>query len=429
MYTLKNLKRRSARTALTITGVSLAITLAMIMFSVSEGIRESTDEIIEKSGIDLLVTPKGGDIFFGTGEFEDSRELADSINSSNERVKGAYPVLRERMYISTGLPKEENGTPLVTNALAKGLSREANEAFETTKIILGSDLPTWGDPFYAGGTFEGGTESANFTHEVVLNEPLAKQLGAEIGDLVYISNTLPVSLEEFDDWLSNATWFRVDGIRTQSFEDEGDNGITMHLSELQYITGKFKEDMADIIVIDLYDPDDAKEVKAWLENDFEKSNKISAFTQQDVREEIERFTSLYRGFSEMVAGITILVAMLFISTVMMISVKERTGELSALRALGFSRSSVFKLVLIESVLICLIGFAIGLIFGALGAEVINIYAHSMQTGLPEGFKVAKITPALLLRATGSITIIGILVGLIPAYWASRLNIIDALKSD
>jgi len=179
----------------------------------------------------------------------------------------------------------------------------------------------------------------------------------------------------------------------------------------------------------LYNPSDAEEVKQWLLEDFEENDKISAYTQEDVREEIERFTSIYRGFSEMVAGITILVAMLFISTIVMISVKERTGEISALRALGFSRASIFKLVLIESVLICLIGFIIGLIFGALGTEIINTYAQNVATGLPEGFKIAKITTELLLRATGSITILGVLVGLIPAYWASRLNIVDALKSE
>jgi ABC-type lipoprotein release transport system permease subunit len=427
MYPLRNLRRRSARTILTIAGVSLAITLAMIMFSISEGIRESTDEIIEKSGIDLLVLPKGGEIFIGTGEFEDVRELVESINKSNTQIKGVYPVLRERMYISTGEPEGEDGLPKVTSVLSKGTTREANEAFETAKLIKGSELPTWGDPFYADGTYEGGTESENFTHEIILNEPLADYLKVDIGDRVYLSPQLPISIEDFEDWLNNATWFRIEGIRTQSFEDEGYHGATMHLSELQYITGK--KDMADVIAIDLYNPKDAEEVKQWLLEDFEENDKISALTQEDVREEIERFTSIYRGFSEMVAGITILVAMLFISTIVMISVKERTGEISALRALGFSRASIFKLVLIESVLICLIGFIIGLIFGALGTEIINSYAQSVATGLPEGFKIAEITTGLLLRATGSITILGVLVGLIPAYWASRLNIVDALKSE
>ncbi|UCG70343.1 MAG: FtsX-like permease family protein [Thermoplasmata archaeon] len=427
MYPLKNLRRRSARTVLTISGVSLAITLAMIMFSISEGIRESTDEIIEKSGIEILVMPKGGDIFFGTGELKDVRELADEINTTNEYVKGAYPVLRERMYISTGEIKEGDEHPRVTSILAKGLSREANEVFETAKIIEGTGLPNWGDPFYANGTYDGGFDSQNFTHEIVLSSPLKDYLDADIGDTVYISTQLPV--ESFDEWLGNATWFSVKGIRTQSFEDEGDMAASLHLSELQYITGKWENDLADIIIIDLYNPSKAKDVKMWLENDFSRKDDISAFTQEDIRKEIERFTVIYRGFSELVAGITIVVALMFVSTVVRISVMERTNELATLRALGFSRVSIIKLVLAESVLILIIGFIIGLIIGGIGVWLINIYAESVAPGLPPGFEIAKITPDLLIRAVAFIIIVGVLTGLRPAYWASHLNIVDGLKSE
>lgn len=429
MYPLKNLRRRSARTILTVAGVSLAITLAIIMFSISEGIRESTDEIIEKSGIDILVVPSGGDIFIGTGEFEDSRAIAGDMLAENENISGAYPILRERMYISTGETGEGEDRPVITSLLAKGLSREANEAFETAEIIKGSELPTYGDPFYANGTYAGGTDSESFTHELVVNSPLARALKLELDDIVFMSPQLPASDSDFDSWKSNSTWFRVVGIRTQSFEDEGDMAASLHLSELQYIAGKSDLDKADVIVIDLHRPSDAGEVKEWLENHFSGKKKISAFTQEDIREEIERFTSIYRGFSEIVAGVTLLVALLFISTVVMISVKERTGELSALRAIGFSRTSIFKLVLVEAVLICLIGFVVGLILGGIGVEVVNGYAESVGTGLPEGFRIARITPDLLLRATASITAIGVLVGLIPAFWASRLNIVEALKSE
>ncbi|UCF08532.1 MAG: ABC transporter permease [Thermoplasmata archaeon] len=427
MYPLKNLRRRAARTGLTVAGVSLAVTLAIIMFSISEGIRESTDEIIEVSGIDILILPKGGALFIGTGEFDDSRELAQDIMDSNPEVKGAYPVLRERMYISTGQADEE--LPKVTSALAKGLTREANLAFETAEVISGSELPTGGDPFHANGTYDGGTESSNFTHEILLSRPLADFLDAHVGDIVYLSNKLPVTFEHFDDWLGNATWFIVEGIRTQSFEDEGDYGISLHLSELQYITGKWEKDAADILALDLHNPAKAEGVKQWLLEDFEGKDDITAYTQEDVREEIERFTATYRGFAEMVAGITILVAVLFVSTIVMISVKERTGELAALRALGFSRTSIFKLVLAESLLICIIGFAIGLAVGAVGVELINNYAESVAPELPEGFEIARITYGLLLWAVGSITIIGVLVGLVPAYWASHLNIASALKSE
>ncbi|MEE9151033.1 MAG: FtsX-like permease family protein [Thermoplasmata archaeon] len=429
MYPLNNLRRRSARTVLTIAGVSLAITLAIMMFSISEGIRESTDEIIEKSGIDILVMKKGGDIFFGTGGLDDGRELAENINSSNTEIKATFPILKKRLYISANKTGTGSEIPRVTSILATGSEREVSETFGVARVIRGDFLPTPGDPFFTDGINGEGPDSENFTHEILVNSPLAEDLDVDIGDGVYLSTTLPVSPENFEQWLENATWFTVDGILTQSFEDEGEMSATLHLSELQYVTGDLKDDKVNTIFVDLYDPQKSQVVKNWLENDFEESDKISALTQQDVREEIERFTSLFRGFSEMVAGITILVAFLFISTVIMISIKERAGELCALRALGFSRLSIFKLVLAESVLICFIGFIIGVILGALGAEVINIYAQDPSHGLPEGFVIAKITPILLLKATGSITVIGVLAGLIPAYWASRLNIIDGLKSE
>ena len=429
MYPLRNLKRRAARTVLTVAGVSLAITLAIIMFSISEGIRESSDEKIERSGIEILVVPKGGNIFIGTGEFTEGRAIASDMEEGNPDIAGAYPVLRERMYITTGEGDGGDETPLVTSILTKGLTPEANEVFETADLIKGSELPTPGDPFYANGTYDGGTESTNFTREIVVNSPLATFLDADIDDTVYLSPQLPVSTGDFDAWLANATMFRIVGIRTQSFDDEGEMGATLHLSELQYITGKSDKDRADIIALNLHDPKDAGNVKKWLENEFPGADDISAFTQEDIRQEIARFTATYRGFSEMVAGITLMVALLFISTVVMISVKERTGELSALRALGFSRASIFKLVLAEVVLICIIGFIIGIIIGAIGVEAINIYAEGAAPGLPEGFKIAKITPGLLIRATASITAIGVLVGLIPAFWASRLNIVEALKGE
>lgn len=429
MYPLKNLRRRSARTVLTVIGVSLAITLAIIMFSISEGIRESTDEIIEKSEIDILVTGKGSNVLIGVSPIDDIREITNEIESGNPLISGAFPYARDRVYITANKIDPKTERPKLTSILAKGGTKEISETFPTSDLIRGTQLPTPGDPFYSDGAQGADDDSENFTHEILLNSILADSLDVDLGDRVYLSNQLPVNLDDYDPWFENTTWFEVAGIVTQSFEDEGDRSCTVHMSELQYIVNKIENDTGDTILIKLHDPDDAKKVKFWLESEYERSKDISAFTQQDIREDIELFTSIYRGFSDMVAGITLLVALLFISTVIMISVKERTPELSALRALGFSRASIFKLVLAESMLVCIIGFVIGVILGAVGTSIVNSYAQSAATGLPEGFEIAKITVGLLIRTTGAIIIIGVLVGLIPAFWASRLNISDALKSE
>ncbi len=333
------------------------------------------------------------------------------------------------MYITANKADPKTDLPKLTSILAKGGTREVSEIFRTSDVIKGDLLPTQGDPFFSERGTGAGEESENFTHEIILNNILADFLDVDLEDKVYISNQLPAGASDYQFWFENTTWFTVKGIVTQSFEDEGEMSVTIHMSELQYMVNKLENDTADTIIIDLKDPGKAKEVKSWLLSDFSRNDEISAFTQQDIREEIDRFTAVYRGFSDMVAGITLLVALLFISTVITISIKERTPELAALRALGFSRGSIFKLVLAESMLICIIGFVIGVILGFVGTGIINGYAESQATGLPEGFEIAKITLGLLVRATGAIVIIGVLVGLLPAFWASRLNIIDALKSE
>ena len=429
MYPLKNLRRRSARTVLTVIGVSLAITLAIIMFSISEGIRESTDEIIEKSGIDILVLPKGGNILFGASDFNDTHQMAQQMMASNPKIKAAFPYLRERMYVSANKLDPNTNLPKISTILAKGGSKEVSEIFVTSDLIKGTLLPTPGDPFFEERFSGADDTSEKFTHEALLNNVLAQYLEVDLEDTIYISDQLPVVQSDFQGWLDNSSSFSVKGILTQSFEDEGDMSVTIHLSELQFMTDKLQGDFGNTIIIKLNSPSDAKEVKAWLESDFARSSDISAFTQEDLREEIARFTAIYRGFSDMVAGITLVVALLFVSTVIMISVKERTGELSALRAIGFSRTSIFKLVLAESMLVCIIGFIVGIVLGVVGTSIINSYAQSVATGIPEGFDIAKITLGLLIRASAAIAIIGVLVGLIPAFWASRLNIIDALKSE
>ncbi len=430
MYPLKNLRRRSSRSILTILGVTLAITLAVIMFSISEGIQNSTDEIIVKSGIDLIIAPKGSNVLLATGEFENGRALAENISNSHSGIRYAYPVLRETMFITANKTVNSEDYPRVSSVLAKGGHAEVSEIFRFADVKEGEYLPTLGDPFYQKETSQDDLNFENFTHEILLNDILADYLKVGLNDYVYLSDSLPESMHEYPSWLvDHSTYFQVKGILYQSYEDEGEMSVTVHLSELQYITGKYVKDKADLILVDLYQPDEAEEIQEWLNNEYENREKISTFTQDDIREDIAKITGALQGFSQMVAIITAFVALPFISTIMMISVKERAREICVLRALGHSKHTIFKLVLAESVLICIISFFIGIVLGYIGVEFVNSYTLSVREGLPEGFRVALLTPALALMAGGVAVFIGVIAGLVPAFWASRLNIVDTLKSE
>jgi putative ABC transport system permease protein len=407
------------------------------MFSVGEGIKSSARDMIEETGVELFVVPKEShpliQEFFGGFYLEDGRELASAMKSGNSKIRAAAPELIEYVYISKP-PDELDPTgeelPIVVGVSTRGHLPIEEGQFGGAKIVKGSkELPTTGDPFYAGGTYEGGTGSANFTHELLISPGLAELLNVDLGDQVYIN---PIALEQntsYDRWLENSTWFEIKGIKYHSHESQNSKTAIMHLSELQYITGKSKNDVVSSIYIDLYDPDDAESVKNWLETDYEYSDRIEVATQEEFWSEIYELMEVFEGFSTMVITITAIVALLFIATVMMISVRERTREIGVLKAIGISNSTIFKMVLTESVILCIIASAAGLVLGIIGSGVLDEYIRSTEEFIPYGLSITKITPSLILQILVIALIIGISAGLLPAYWAGKLNPADTLRTE
>jgi putative ABC transport system permease protein len=103
---------------------------------------------------------------------------------------------------------------------------------------------------------------------------------------------------------------------------------------------------------------------------------------------------------------------------MMQAVRERTSELAVLKTIGFSSRSVLCMVLAESVLLLLIGGVVGL--GLATVLIPGVSAHSGGLSLP--------TPGAgnWALGIGLMVSIGLIVGVLPALRAMRLNIVDAL---
>jgi len=109
-------------------------------------------------------------------------------------------------------------------------------------------------------------------------------------------------------------------------------------------------------------------------------------------------------------------ALLFLTgNTMMQSVRERVPELAVLKTLGFSDGSVLRLVIAESLLLCVTAALIGL---ALSYGALPI--------LKQGLQGVELSPIALLPGIGVAVLLGVIVGLPPAVRAMRLNIIAAL---
>ena len=119
-------------------------------------------------------------------------------------------------------------------------------------------------------------------------------------------------------------------------------------------------------------------------------------------------------------SISLFVGAVGIATIMTTTVRERSAEIGLLRAIGASQRQILGLFLGEAVLISLLGGVIGLALLAAIAAVLSLLVPALPLALH---------PFFLILALLASAVIGLLAGVIPAYHASRLNPIDALRAE
>ena len=120
-----------------------------------------------------------------------------------------------------------------------------------------------------------------------------------------------------------------------------------------------------------------------------------------------------------IGGVVFFTLLLVTGNTMALAVRERIGELAVLKAVGFSDRFVLMLVLAESILIALVGGAIGLRLAKLWTLLGDPTGGMLQSfTLPTLFMLVGIVCALA---------VGILAGILPATSAMRLRVVDALR--
>jgi len=147
------------------------------------------------------------------------------------------------------------------------------------------------------------------------------------------------------------------------------------------------------------------------ENDFEIRN--LAEMQETIKSSAKTMSILLGA----IASVSLLVGGIGIMNIMLVSVTERTKEIGIRMAIGAKASDIRIQFLIESFLLSIIGGIVGVILGVLGAKIVEL-TGAMTVAISSG------SIALSLGFSGAI---GVLFGYYPAYKASLLNPIDALR--
>ncbi len=247
----------------------------------------------------------------------------------------------------------------------------------------------------------------------IIGRGLADRFGWKVGDRVPLQGTIWRTADD-------APWtFTIDGIYEAGTQGTDTNQFFFHYDYLNE-TRAFGKDLTGWYVIRVADPQQSEDVAARLDALFANS---SAETKTSTEK------AFVQAFAKQIGDIgtilmAILAAVLFtmllvVANTMGQAVRERTNELAVMKTLGFTDAHLLGLVLLESVLLAVIGGGAGLLI----AWMIT------QGGDPTG----GMLPAFFLPTrdvvlgVGLILALGIAAGVLPAWQASRLRIVDALR--
>lgn len=191
-------------------------------------------------------------------------------------------------------------------------------------------------------------------------------------------------------------------------------GGVIALREAQSLFGKPSQ--VSFFSIKVQDPDEVEEVQRRIE---EKFPDLSVTKSADFAESLLEIQLLHGGVTG-VSLLAVLVGAVALMNTMIMSVFERTRQIGLLRALGWRQRRVLGMVLSESLILTLVGGLVGIVLGEAMIKLLELSPETASIAL-------RFTPALIAQGLVLAAVLGTLGGLYPAWWASRLAPVEALR--
>ena len=390
------------RSALTVLGIVVGVAAVVCMVSVSSGAREEVSEKIRTLGANLLLVKPGTEISggarleSGTGHTL-TQEDASAIRRELGDVRAAAPLLARPMQLVAGnrnwatLVAGIDGDYLVAREwrVKNGRPFSANELTSGAKTaIVGSDIVKELFPGRSGLGEQFRVGIVPFTVIGVLEPKGQGAANRSQDDVVFI----PLSTAES----------RIVGAVRGTRRDAVDFVVVKAAD--QSSLARVKTDIARLLR-------ERHHLRQDAPDDFSIENPADVLTARDAAVRVFGYLLIA------VASVSLIVGGISIMNVMLVSVTERTREIGLRMAIGAQRHDIRRQFLIEAIALSLAGGFLGVVAGCIGAVII-----AWQAGWP-----MLISPDAILLSCAFAGLVGIAFGLYPAYRASRLDPMVALR--
>ncbi len=385
----KNLLRKRTRSLLTVLGIALAGWVLVSLFGFNAGYETSLNRDIDNLGFQILVIAKGCPyeaatlmLKGGTGLKYLKAEIAGRIASEPE-VDGVTPML---MQVAFDPNKGESGGLAVFQGVDP-------VSFPRMKSFL---------KFRQGAWF-----TSPDADEAVIGYEAAELEQREVGDMYLVPDK---NVE-----------VRVVGVLERTGTQD-DGTIFMPIGAVQRIFG-IKDELTGIGIKVKHEADIAKfEERMYALPDVQ----VVSLTQ--VKNTILTLVSTARVMVLSIALIAILIAMMGVVNTILMSVMERRQEIGILKAIGAMGGDIFKLVWVETLVLCLTGGILGSGMALITAKITDILVRKLLPYAPSGGLV-RISPGLVLGTLGVLILIGLLSGIYPSWKAGRVRPLDSIRSE
>jgi ABC-type antimicrobial peptide transport system permease subunit len=361
--TFRNLLRRRTRSLLTMGGIAIGVGLIASLGAITEGYIREFNALAAQGGAELVAMQAG---------------VADmGYSVIEERVGRAIEAMPEVQDVS-GIVWGFSSSREVPFLIVMGMEPNG-QAIRHFHVIEGQRIKGRG--------------------EMMLGRTAAESLDKQVGDVM----SLPGGV------------FRITGIYETGIAFEEGGGV-MALPDAQAAFQKPRQ--VSMFQIKLRDPSQAEAIRARIEERFGDDVAVSlAASFVENTSDLQNTKAMFGA----VFALAILVGGVVVTNTMVMAVMERTREIGTLRALGWRQSRVLWMIFSESLLLSLLAAGLGLLVG------LGLNAGLAAIPGVGSFLTAVYTPGVIAQAVGVALFLGASGGLYPAWHASRLRPVEALR--
>lgn len=384
-----NLTHRLLRTGLTLLGIVVGVASVFSLVTVGQGLEQAvTSQFADIGSNRLIIQPQG-----------ESATLDDDDVDVVERVSGIQRVAALGASTAQVTWEEES-------AIATIIGSPTGEEGDLGRSTLGANIEK-------GRSSRSGERFVSVVGNAYINGDQFDQ-NRRVGQDLTVKNE-SFEIIGFNEDLGNSADNQLVFIPVEQYQELfNDEYYAYVIAETPQ--GADLERFIDVLEQDL---------RAFRDED----QGDETFSVETVQDQIDSFLGIITAVQTVVisiAAISLVVGAIGVGNTMYTAVLERKRDIGVMKSIGAGRTDILWVFATESAFLGLMGGLIGVVAG-FGLSESIVYVGSQF--LPEQFISVSYSPQLALSAIGGSMLLGLVAGAVPTYRASRLDPVDALRTE